>query len=946
MKLKLLLLLTLIILLLSHTSKAQYYLSGQDPASIKWNQINSDNFQVIYPRGYDSVAQYVMNVMEYGRELTLNNSQANPKKISVILHNQTIISNAEVAWAPRRMEFYTVGPQNSYSQEWFQQLAIHEYVHVLQISSMQTGLTKFLYKLFGEQITVGIFGLYVPYWFIEGNAVVAETALSDAGRGRDPNFEMELRAQLLEIGPYSLEKANLGSYEDFTTDRYHLGYYLAGQGRAAFGKDMWNLPMEKVGKYPLMIVPFSRGIKYETGMNKKPFYQWSLKELTKEWSVQLAKTQPDNYNNLSNQESFANYSQNAWLDEHKIFSLEEDYHKIGRFVSIDSNGIKTKIYTPGYYMKDRISVGGDYISWVEVKYDPRWSNRKNTKLFTYNYKTGKKKKLVKKARYFSPQLSESGDQIALIEVDEFNINYIVILDSENGQVIERIEAPEKTSLAHPSWNSNGDKIVVEALGLDGKSILIADRNDKKIIQMLPWQRTHILNPRFWKNYILFEASYNGIMNIYALDIATKSIYQTTNVAFGASDFQISSDGSELVFSNYTSVGKVVASQKWDSKDWIPFPEVIDHRYPLADILSAQEDSIMKSEDIPNEVYEIKKYNKLSNLINLHSWNFLHIDANNGSINPGVSILSQNKLGTMAAQVGIDYSYNTNALRYYGRIDYLGWYPAISIGADYGRRWTYEIEGSDTTYHYWNETNMDASIYIPLLYTSGTWSHNIQPQIGLQYKQIDGGDGLDFNYRNVKTSVYGIQYSAQSKSPYQNIFPRWGYAISMAYRQSIEMQANGSMLLLGASLYFPGMFRHDGLRLMANYQDKTGDADFFTDWSAPARGYMGIAYKDLLTLRADYSTPLVYPDFNLSSLFYLKRIKLNLFYDYSILPDLPQNPNHPVNDYFWSYGADLSLDFHLLRSKFPFELGLRTSIVNGYANNPNGAVFQLLWSVGI
>lgn len=931
---------------ISSESSAQYYISGQDPASLKWKQINSENFQVIYPQGFDSIAQYVINVMEYGRFLTMQRHHTETKKISVILHNQTIISNAEVAWAPRRMEFYTVGPQDSYSQEWFQQLALHEYVHVLQISKMNEGFTKFLYNLFGEQITVGIFGLYVPYWFVEGDAVASETALGDAGRGRDPNFEMELRAQLLEIGPYSLEKASLGSYEDFTTDRYHLGYYIVGQGRASFGRDMWNLPMEKVGKYPLMIVPFSRGIKYETGMNKKPFYEWTMKELTKKWSVQLAKTQPDNADNISQQKSYADYSQNAFLSNGDIFSLEENYHGIGRFVSFDSNGTKTRLFTPGYYMKDRISVGGDYISWVEIKYDPRWSNSKNTKLFVYNYQKGKKRKLISKARYFSPQLSSSGAQLAVIEVDEFNKNFLVVLDTQNGEILERIEAPEQTALAHPSWNENQDKIVVEALSLNGKTILIADRNKKQFIQVLPWQNTYILNPRFWKKYILFEASYNGVMNIYALDMATKSIYQTTNVAFGAGDYQIADNGQEILFSNYSSQGKVLSKQSWNKSDWIPLDKVEDHRYPLADILTAQEDTIMHSKYIPSKKYEEKKYSKLAHVFNVHSWNFIHLDGDNGSINPGVSILSQNKLGTMTAQLGIDYSYNSEGLRYYGQVDYLGWYPAISLGADYGRRWTYDIEDADTSYYYWYETNMNASIYVPLIFTSGIWAHSLQPQMGFQYKQIDGGEGLDFDYKNIKTMVYGIQYSAQSKSPYQNIFPRWGYAVSLAYRQSIEMPEEGSMFIAGASLYLPGMFRHDGLRLLANYQNKNGDADFFSDWTSPARGYSGISYRDLLTLRADYSVPLVYPDANLGSLIYLKRIKLNLFYDYSMLPDLPQNENHPMDDYFWSYGADVSFDLYFLRAKFPFELGLRTTMVNAFANNPNGTVFQLLWGVGI
>jgi hypothetical protein len=691
MKRFLIILVTLIITVFTNPLQAQYYTSGQDPASIKWNQINSDNYQVIYPVGYDSVADYVMNVMEYARELTMQSHHSNPKKISIILHNQTIISNAEVAWAPRRMEFYTVGPQNSYSQEWFQQLAIHEYVHVLQITSMNEGLTKFLYNLFGEQITVGVFGLYVPYWFIEGDAVVSETALSDAGRGRDPNFEMELRAQLLEIGPYSLEKASLGSYNHFTPDRYGLGYYMVAQGRVGFGRDMWNKPKYNGGKYPLAIVPFSTGIKTQTGMTKLPFYQWSMRELTKNWSVQLAQTQPDNINEISSQKTYTNYCQNAYFENGDIFSLKESYHHIGEFVRFNKSGEEEKIMTPGYYMKDRISVGGDYISWIEIKYDPRWDNRKNNKILLYNYKTQKKKTLIKKERYFSPQLSASGKMLAVIEVDELNHNYLVILNTETAEIIHRIPALPKTSLAHPSWNGEEDKLVVEALSLYGKTLMTIDLEKKEWNKIIDWQTTHILNPRFWKDFVLYEASYNGVMNVYAINLKDESLFQTTNVAFGAGDYQINKNGDEILLSSYSSLGKFVGTQKWNQKDWIPFSQVEDNRYPLADMLSAQEDTILKSEHIPQKKYEEKKYSKFLHLFNIHSWNFIHADADNGSLNPGFSFLSQNKLSTMTARIGADYSYNAETMRYYAQVNYMGWYPVISLGADYGGKWVDIIE---------------------------------------------------------------------------------------------------------------------------------------------------------------------------------------------------------------------------------------------------------------
>ena len=181
-----------------NSAKAQYYAGGQSPGSIKWKQINSSYFQIIFPEGFENQANYVANLLEYARVLDGKTLQNHPPKISVLLHNRTVVSNAEVGWAPRRIEIFTQPPQDSYAQDWLQQLALHEYRHVVQIDKMHQGLTRVLYALFGEQITVGVYGLFVPWWFIEGDAVVMETALSKSGRGRQPFFEMELRAQLLQ----------------------------------------------------------------------------------------------------------------------------------------------------------------------------------------------------------------------------------------------------------------------------------------------------------------------------------------------------------------------------------------------------------------------------------------------------------------------------------------------------------------------------------------------------------------------------------------------------------------------------------------------------------------------------------------------------------------------------------------------------------------------------
>ena len=938
----------LIVFYLSLTfSYAQYYSGGQDPASLTWNHIQSENFQVVYPRGYDSIAQYVINVMEYGRKLTLKTKEIAPRKISIILHNQTVISNAEVAWAPRRMEIYTTTPQSTYSQEWFQQLALHEYMHVIQISSMRQGLTNILYYLFGEQITVGIFGLYVPYWFVEGEAVVSETALSKSGRGRDPGFEAQLRAQLVEKGAYSLEKASLGSYEDFVPDRYHLGYYLVAQGRAQYGKNMWNYPMLQVGKAPLSIVPFSNGINKETGYRKKAFYDNSLAFLQQYWTKQVHISKVKNYQALTENNVYCDYTNHSFVNNNKVFSLKKDLHKNGVFVLIDSTGNQEEIFRPGYYNSEMISTAGDWVCWSERQYDARWNYRTYNKILLLNIKSGKKTTLVKKTRYFSPSLSPSGEKIAVVEVNEFSQHALVILDRETGAVSQTIKSNDNDFIAHPAWSADEKMIVAEVMNKDeGKALAIFKLQENRVQQILAYQHTHLQYPSFWKKYILFEAAYSGVMDIFALDLQTKSLYQTTKTPYSASDYAISPNGKKQVFSSYTANGKQLQIKDWDPETWIPMDKVENHSYALADILSLQEEEHFEADSIPEKEYEVKKYSKLGHLVNIHSWNFLSFDADYNNLNPGINILSQNKLATMSMQLGANYNTNSESWDYSGQIDYLGSYVALSIGAEKRKRFGYTpINKTDSAKYYYHENSLNAALYLPLSFTNGLWSFSLRPEAKYDLMDVQAKAYTPFSSYIIHSLQYRIYHSGQYKTPWQNIFPRWGYSLSVAYNHTPFSNSQGEMFSVNFAAYLPGFFRHDGSRIMIDFQDKIGRSGFYNNQTAPARGYSGLVYNDIYTIRYDYRVPIAYPDWNISSILYLKRITIGGFYDISILcHEYAASTGYPNS--FWSTGIDITANIHLLRSKFPFEIGLRTTYLNEYIENTPELSVLLLFGVSL
>ncbi len=236
-------------LLLSAVSNAQYYSSGSDPASIQWNQIKSPYFKVVFPDEFEREARRftaILDSLYVHGGYSLNHT---PKPIPVLMHSRDAYSNGFVSWAPKRMEIYTTPHQDLFAQDWLEQLAIHEFRHVVQIDKLNQGFTRGLSYVFGQQAIGAVLGLYAPMWFLEGDATLTETLLSPSGRGRKPEFEQQLRAQLLEKGSYHYDKAYFGSYNDYIPNHYNMGYLLVAGARHTYGADVWERALSETGRH-------------------------------------------------------------------------------------------------------------------------------------------------------------------------------------------------------------------------------------------------------------------------------------------------------------------------------------------------------------------------------------------------------------------------------------------------------------------------------------------------------------------------------------------------------------------------------------------------------------------------------------------------------------------------------------------------------------------------
>jgi hypothetical protein len=174
---------------------------------------------------------------------------------------------------------------------------------------------------------------------------------------------------------------------------------------------------------------------------------------------------------------------------------------------------------------------------------------------------------------------------------------------------------------------------------------------------------------------------------------------------------------------------------------------------------------------------------------------------------------------------------------------------------------------------------------------------------------------------IQSMDYSLSASQYLHSVPKDMYPKWGQSVAVNYRNT-PFAGNdlGSIAAFQTYLYFPGFFNHQSFWFYGGMQ-KRADTKVqtyrYSDIIRYPRGYDNAFDEQLYSLGFNYKFPLFYPDFSIGSLLYIKRFKLNLFFDFA------EGSNPGRLNIYKSTGAELTADFHLLRFIAPIEMGVRS-----------------------
>ena len=937
----------LLTLLIPSMAQAQFYVTGDDPGRLKWKFIDTESFRIIYPHDCDSLArEYAFKLEKYKVPVSLSTGkmvgQGDGKLMPVVLHTYNG-ANGSVAWAPKRMDLFTI--PTAYDPDpmpWSTMLSVHEGRHVTQMQFGMMDKKKGFKYVFGEMWNILASLVFPGMYLIEGDAVIAETALTQSGRGRTADFLNYYRIAFDNGDLRSWDRWKFGSQKHFAPDRYALGYMTYGGVRYIYDypdflKDGYDVASQNV----IGFARFKNIIKdNRTGLKIRNTFEVVRDTMQAMWNRDAQARAPFIYaEEVSNPSSvYTNYSHTAIIGN-DIYTIKSGYQHTPTLIKIDDQGNETRIRSMSHEMSDLVPFGNSLI-WSEEIPDERWSMKSDSRIRSIDFKVRKKKYLSSRSVLtYNPSSADS----TMVAVQYFTEGTTGI--AINGQ---SVAAPDNLQIVEAALT--GEHIYVSAISDNGFGIYSYDGTWDVVLEPQP---VKIKDFKAYGNELMFTSDRTGVNELYHLNPTTGELRQKTVTKYGAEDFVYGGNG-YLYYSVPTLNGLRIYRTPEDSliNRKVDFTE--KYSYIIADCLSEQEnrlaaeagydkavDEDLKAEDV--YISEPKRYRKAAHMFNIHSWAPVYVNVDNimnmsydyifQAASLGATAIMQNRLATGVGEFGYSAHkdpYDKTKWRHSGhfKFTYSGLYPVIEAKFDINDRAArqYNVkaiksrEGASIGL-YSGELAVPymegkLSAYIPLTFNSGGWYKGVIPKLTYRITNdmfntsitvleqnpspmyppgnapfagvIDGKN----RFRHSLTgSLRG--YTTLS-TPNSAAYPRWGIGAEIGASANLEsldiLSPMGYGYIYG---YVPGITREQGLKLSVMHQQKLSDKAIFSTplvnvlprglaSSADLTTYMSIQNPAITKFSADYAIPIYIGDISIGrGLMYVKRLCLTPHVDYTM-----------------------------------------------------------------
>lgn len=912
---------------------------GGNPSSVKWYQVNTSSARVIFPKGLDSQANRISNVINLLGNRTAGTIGGKQRKWNVLLQYHTTIPNAYVRMAPVMSELYMTPGQDNFSTgslRWDDNLIIHEDRHIQQFSNFNKGFTRVFSFLLGQEGQLLANGIAVPDYFFEGDAVWQETLVSAQGRGRMPSFYNGFKSLWLANRNYSWMKLRSGSYKDYTPDHYQLGYLLTAYGYEKYGESFWKNVTGDAVSFRGVFYPFNRAVERYSGRTYRQFREEAMKYFKeKSFPKQVIASPVVDYTSpLSS--TVTDYRFPVYINDDSVLVVKSSYKKISAFYLLAGKSEK-KIRVRDVVIDDYFSYRSGKIVYAAFQSDPRWTNRDYSVIKLLDIYTGQQKQVGFRSKYFSPDINAGGTEILAVQVSADGSNAICRLNAVTGELIKKL--PNRRNYFYTQVKYiDANTAVSAARNPQGNMVLVkVDLNSGALENLTPFSFNVLGYPFVKGDTVYFSAMHKNADKVFAVNIKTGKMYQLTDNVNGIYHPAVNTKG-EVLVSAFTSTGYRLARFKAAWKEMSPVGFIVNNHNFYTDSVQAMTgagalysltDSSFEQTSAGSMRNKITRYRKSFRLFSFHSWRPVIDDPEFG-----YAVFSDNVLSSFSNS--ISYTYNrsdkSHTIGFSGA--YAGWLPVLSLGAEESFNRTLDTAlGKPVRF---NSAKLHAGVSLPLRFINGRTSKylNTGAEYTIEQYYYRGVGKNVFSNNSIKYLDAFLRFSNSSQQARQHINPRWAQIISLSYRDAFNF-SNSHKFVVNGSLYFPGLSANHSLVIDASWQKRDTLPDLFSKRFSYARGYEALSTRRMYKFGVNYHFPIVYPDWGFGNIVFFQRIRANAFYDHTNAKARVSGVLTEIRNR--STGAELYFDTKVWNA-LPVSIGVRfshlldTDLINPAAKN--------------
>ncbi len=842
----------IIVILLTIAPGASQISTLQHESNLEWQTARTPHFLIHFPSGFERLAYRIGNICEDIYEPVSRTLNFFPGPTHVVVHTRADLADGVTSFLPWRMELFVMEPQGNMfgsNESWLRMLIVHEFTHIVHLRK-RSGISSLTYPFLGDYNS--FWQQIVPNWFTEGIATLNETRLTSGGRGRTPFHWMQMAAPIWAEDPWPLVNTNYRSRKHLPQNnmRYVSGYYLTQFIQHHYGIGIWRRVLDRYSAFPLL--GFNNAIKSVTGKGINKSYQ----ELQKE----IESTLPDLDSYELRTEAWREteipedqYSP-RWLDNDNIVIYRKSLDDLPELTSINRSGKSTRILQRRLSRKDNsFSLGENVIIWTEMHPHPRFTATIYSDLKIYIRGSEETKYLTRNARIYCPDLSPDETQVIAVQA-ALPTTRLVILDLISGEISPVLHIPTAT-IWNPRWSPNGKSVTFAVKDSSGKQdIALLSVETGQWRYLYPSDTYHDNNPCWTPDgeYILYTSDRSGIFNIWAVKVSTGKRWLVTRSGLGAFSPDVSPNGKEIAFSNYTPKGFIVMTTPLDPNIWIeeqavkPYvnPFIFNFNYSINKLINNHHDIS----------FNVQSYSPWKQILQPQGWIPYPVTDEKGA-SLGLFVMSQDVLHRHSWAAYFSPSRESAHPIFDFRYTYRRWWPVF--GARLFDIPEMSVNGKNSVWQ--RKKGLDISLSLPLILEKNVYTTVAQPMIQMRYQRWNPST----EYFSTATTLYcgiqaGFNLGRTGFAP-RDIVPRRAYFVSFFgdwTSPKLGSDFEGKQLSTQLVVYRPTRLPHHQIEFFSKYQWRDGGFAYDFYGALPI-GYSDDQKNHQLRLKMAYILPLAY-----------------------------------------------------------------------------------------